>query len=371
MRKYWITISIVYFFIFSIAGLTFLYQKRTTTEPDSVSQLPASLLPTSTPRATASPTPLPLPSSKILGGGTHTFQTFNNCGPSALSMALSYYDIFISQQILGQDLRPYQNPQGNNDDKSVTLAELAKKGEELGFIPYHRPAGSIDLIKKLTAQDIPVMTRTWLKPNEDIGHYRVVKGYDDVAGVVIQDDSLQGKDLRYSYSDFSTLWQAFNYEFLILVPVEKKEVVEALLGELANEDVAWQQALLNAESDIEQNPSNIYAVFNKSVALYYLQRYQESIDTFEQVESRLPSRMLWYQLEPILAYYQVGNFPRVLQISEGILNNQNRAYSELHYLGGKIFESQGESARAQETFRLADFYNTTELWKSNLPEEIL
>ena len=46
-------------------------------------------------------------------------------------MALSYYGVRESQQDLGRDLRPYQNPQGNNDDKSVTLAELAENKPEV------------------------------------------------------------------------------------------------------------------------------------------------------------------------------------------------------------------------------------------------
>ena len=74
---------------------------------------------------TPTPTLPPLPSQKILPNDYHVFQTFNNCGPAALSMELSYYGINISQQELVQDLRPYQNPQGDNDDKSVTLDELA------------------------------------------------------------------------------------------------------------------------------------------------------------------------------------------------------------------------------------------------------
>jgi hypothetical protein len=76
-----------------------------------------------------SPTPsTPLletpPATKILDNNYHVFQTFNNCGPAALSMLLSYYGINISQDQLGNELRPYQNPQGDNDDKSVTVAEL-------------------------------------------------------------------------------------------------------------------------------------------------------------------------------------------------------------------------------------------------------
>src|SRR3989344_1067131 len=52
------------------------------------------------------PTLPPSESTKVLTGGTQVFQTFNNCGPAALSMALSYYGIKVSQHELGDILRP-------------------------------------------------------------------------------------------------------------------------------------------------------------------------------------------------------------------------------------------------------------------------
>src|SRR3989338_2604435 len=163
------------------------------------------------------------PEQKVIISNYHVFQTFNNCGPAAFSMALSFYGIHKSQEELGRQLRPYQNPQGDNDDKSVTLEELSRASEEYGFIPFHRPNGSIELIKYFITYDIPIIARTWTKPNEDIGHYRVVKGYDDLSQEIIQDDSLQDKNLRFTYDTFNLLWEKFNYEYLILVPKDKVE----------------------------------------------------------------------------------------------------------------------------------------------------
>src|SRR3989344_3907235 len=184
----------------------------------------------------ADPTPTPTitlqtpPISKTIGNNYHVFQRFNNCGPASLSMALSYYGINKTQQELGIELRPYQVPGGDNDDKSVTLEEVAEKSKEYGFIPYRRPNGNMEIIKTFITYDIPVITRTWTKPNEDIGHYRIVKGYDSETQEIIQDDSLQGKNLRYSFEDFSAIWKKFNYEYLVLVPEEKKDIAEAILG---------------------------------------------------------------------------------------------------------------------------------------------
>lgn len=322
-----------------------------------------------------SPSPVPpnnqivlpaIPFIKNLGSKTHVFQSFNNCGPASLSMALSHYGISATQQELGLTLRPYQQAQGNNDDKSVTLSELAAKAEEYGFVVYHRPAGNFKVLENLIAQDLPVITRTWLKAGEDIGHYRLVTGYDQDKKQLIQDDSLQGKQLTYSYDEFDGLWQAFNYEFLVLVPQEKVEIVESILGELGPVDSAWRKALSLAEDQLENNSEAVYPEFNKSVALYKLGRYQESIESYEKVASRLPSRMLWYQLEPILAYYKVGNFDTVLSMADQILNRDNRAYSELYQLKGLIYEQQGQGELAKENFAKAGIYNSSQFWKVNV-----
>ncbi len=311
---------------------------------------------------TSLPTP---PPSKILENNYHIFQSFNNCGPAALSMALSYFDIQKSQQELGQALRPYQNPQGDNDDKSVTLEELAQEAEKYGLIAYHRPNGNIALIKKFIAADIPVVTRTWLKEHEDIGHYRIVKGYDDNTQELIQDDSLQGKNLRYSYKTFNDLWQKYNYEFLVLVPKEKQKEAESILGEIADPKIAWEKAVKDIEKTLETNPDDIYALFNLSVALYHTGDYQKSVEAYEQVADRLPKRTLWYQIEPIQAYFALGNYEKVFSLTDAILENQNRAFSEIYLLRGEIYKKQGNLNAAKREFEKAVLYNKNLLEAQN------
>lgn len=309
----------------------------------------------------ASPSPAPslppLPEQAIIPQQLHVYQTFNNCGPASLSMLLSYFGTNVSQQQLGQRLRPYQNAQGDNDDKSVTLEELAVVGEEYGFTAFHRPNGNQQILQRLLAAGIPVVIRTWLEPGEDIGHYRVIRGYERAGAVFVQDDSLQGKDLRYTWSQLDELWQAFNYEYLVLAPKEKVQQVESILGAVADERIAWEQARSQIREELERQPNSVYSLFNLSVTEYELGNYEESIRAFEQAESRLPPRMLWYQIEPIRAYFELGQYDRVLSISERILQNNNRAFSELHYLRGQVFLAREQTQAAQTAFRLAVQYN--------------
>lgn len=326
------------------------------TEPQTSGGLLA-LLKQDTPTPTPGITLPPLPATYIIPGRTHVFQTFNNCGPASLSMLLSYFDVAASQNELGEILRPYQIPRGDNDDKSVTLSELAEEAQARGFIAYHRPGGTIETLKQFIAHDMPVLVRTWLKPGEDIGHYRLIRGFDDVSGEIIQDDSLQGKNLRYTYDALLSLWQPFSYEYVVIVPPDKTSVALAILGEDSNEQVAWERAKDKIQEELNKDPENMYSLFNMSVVMFHVGDYRQSVSYFEKVETRLPFRMLWYQIEPVEAYFRLKQYERVLGLSDKILNNQNRAFSELYYLRGLIYKDKGNADAARTEFELAVRYN--------------
>lgn len=341
------------FLVFILIGIGYFLFNIAEGDPSQpikevVQQIP---LPSTAPKITLQ-TP---PPAKTLQNDYHVFQTFNNCGPAAMSMALSYYGIKVSQQELGQALRPYQVPGGDNDDKSVTLEELAEKSKEYNLIPYHRPGGNIDLIKKFITYDIPVITRTYLHEGEDIGHYRIIKGYTE--NEIIQDDSMQGKNLRYSVENFNNLWEDFSYEYLVLVPKEKQDIAEAILGEDVDEKKAWQKAVKRALDRLENNPNDTVARFNLSVAFYEVGDYQRSTEEFEKIENQLSFRTLWYQIEPILSYYELGQDQRVFEITDKILNYHNRAYSELYILRGNIYKKQGNLEAARSEYQKAVQYN--------------
>lgn len=313
---------------------------------------------------TASPTPISQKvrvkqpgESYVLSLPVQAFQTFNNCGPATFSMMLAYFDISVSQDELGQKLRPWQNPQGINDDKSVTVAEIAEESKNYNLIAYYRPNGDIQKLKFFLANDLPVLTRTWLKEDEDIGHYRVIRGFDETTKEIIQNDSLQGANLRFGYDEFLRLWQGFNYEYLVLVPPEKKEIAEAIIGAEIDEKVAWRNALKRAQAESAENSQNPYLIFNQSVAYYQLGQYQDAITAFERVENQLPSRMLWYQIDPIIAYQKQGNYDRVFRLTDAILNNQNRAFSELYIIRGESYKAQGQIDLARQEFEKAVLYN--------------
>lgn len=284
-------------------------------------------------------------------------QTFNNCGPASLSMMMSLLGKNISQQELGEKMRPFNNPLGGVDDKSIFAPEFVETAKEYGFESLHRPNGSIELLKKFTANGIPVVVRTWLNPQEDIGHFRVVRGYDETTKTILQDDSYQGPNLSYSYNEFLKMWQPFNYGYILVYPKDKQKIVEAILGEEMDEKIAWENALEKAEKELQNNPSDSYTKFNISVANYYLGNYDRSIEFYEMARSGLPPRMLWYQYEPLQAYLKMKHYDTVFSLTENILMSGNSAYSELYLLRGQAYVEQGRVDDAEMEFEKAVYYN--------------
>lgn len=315
------------------------------------------------------PTVIPVPNAYTIPQRLHIYQSFNNCGPATLSMALSYVGINKDQQELGQILRPYQIPGGDNDDKSVTLEEVANHAQTYGPTSYLRPNGDIEKLKQFIANDIPVVTRSWLHINEDIGHYRIIRGYDESRRVIIQDDSLEGENLEISYDEFNEMWRPFNYEYLVIVDSSKKELTETILGENLDTKIAWSNAKNKVEKELSQEPNNVYLHFALSRIYYHLGDYTSSVKEFSAIENQLSFRTLWYQIEPIQALYMNGEYERVLALTERILNKQNRAFSELYVIRAAIFRKQGNEALAQQEIEKATLYNKNLNQQTVLPHQ--
>ena len=73
----------------------------------------------------------PIPTRPFTGtrltGLTHIWQSWNNCGPATLAMALNYFGKKVGQQEIGAQLRP------DPDDKNVGLEEMAAYAQSQGL----------------------------------------------------------------------------------------------------------------------------------------------------------------------------------------------------------------------------------------------
>jgi tetratricopeptide (TPR) repeat protein len=356
MKKY-IFALIVLGLLGSLSLALFLMTKNDTTQGNFVRRA-------ITPVISQSVTPTPSvdvktpPAMYVIPSASHVGQTFNNCGPASLSMALSYFGVNVTQDELREQMRPFNNPAGGNDDKSVFAPEFVEYAQKYGMQSIARPNGTTELLKKLVANDVPVVLRTWLHPNEDIGHFRIVRGYNDARGVFIQDDSYEGRNLEYSYSTFEEMWKPFNYGYILVYSLEKEAVVRAIIGEDMDEKAAYTNAKERAEKGVAANPNSGYDLFNLSTAYFHLGDAQKSVEYYERAQnSTIPARMMWYQYEPLEAYLQTGDYERVFALTDWIIGNNNTAFSEMYILRGKAYQAQGNTLAARTEFEKAVYYN--------------
>ncbi len=278
--------------------------------------------------------------------GYYDHQTFNNCGPDALAMDLSFYNIRVDQQTLADILRPSNNLTGKGDDKSTPPDQIKGGGELYGLTGYFRPGGNIEKLKKFVAAGFPVMVRTLLKTSEHYAHYRVVKGYDDTKGVLIQEDGMQGENVPFLYADFMTLWKPFNNEYIVFATPMRKAELESLLGNEVDALVSWKEAAKTATDP-----------FNLSVALYYTGDYQGSVEAFEKAKPYMNKYSLWYQIEPIKSLYETGQYDKVFAQANIIFAGGYTAHPEMYFIEGKSYLKLGNIAAAKASFQISLKYN--------------
>jgi len=302
---------------------------------------------------------LPLPASDLLPaftdiqlqGFSHQWQTWNNCGPATITTNLSYFGRPETQADAALLLKP------NKDDKNVSPYELAAYARTTGLEAIVRQGGTIDQIKAFLSNDLPVLTETWLVHDGDgLGHYRLLIGYDEATGQLNTFDSLNGPNYKVDYDQFEADWRVFNRLYLVVFTPEQADTVAAIVGDDMDDAVMYEGLLAQAVSEAEANPDDAIAFFNQGEALTRLGRYREAVAAFDRArELGLHWRRLWYQFAPFEAYYTVGRYQDVLDLSEATLKGTG-GLEEAYYYHGLALEATGQPG-AQADFEAALTYN--------------
>lgn len=309
-----------------IAGM--LTRTPTATELPPTATLVPSLTPTdyvpptATLTATPSPTPTPIPSTFQLEGVVHEFQTFNNCGPASLSMALSYWGWEGDQHITSAWLKP--NPKDRNVmtyemvdyvRTQTNLNAVLRWGGDLEMIHQFIAAGFPVLIERGFYEEVP--QQTWM------GHYNVITGYDTEKQTFIVQDSFGGPNTIYSFERIGRHWRAFNYAFIIIYPPDREARVFDLLGPHADETYNLQHAAQKAREEIQvlSGRELFFAWYNLGSSLVGLRDYYGAAEAFDQayvVYNELgskPFRITWYVTAPYFAYYHTGRYQAVIDLA--------------------------------------------------------
>ncbi|MBV7331336.1 C39 family peptidase [Chloroflexi bacterium TSY] len=318
-----------------------------------------------TPMATQTPLPTPLPKHENakpfveLIGLNHEWQTWNNCGPATLAMNLSYFGSQLDQAAIGSVLRLYE------DDKNVSPAELAAFARGQGYRAQVRVNGTRELARTLLSNNIPVLIETWLEeePNDGMGHYRLLTGFDDARRQWIAYDSYVSTNFRnpgetyqgihLSYDETAQLWHVFSGTYLLIYPPEQEAVVRSILGEAFDEGVMWRQALAQAQINVEQRIDDPFAWFNLGTAWIAHGEYVQAANAYDRARwIGLPWRMLWYQFGPFEAYYETGRYQEVVALANATIAT-TQSIEELYFWQGKGLAALGDRVGAQRAWQRA------------------
>lgn len=304
---------------------------------------------------TATITSTPIPSIWKLPNFRHEYQSWNNCGPATLAMALSYWGWDGDQRPVATFTKP--NPR----DKNVMPYEMADYVEE--ETPYEvilGVGGEVRLLKQFIAAGLPVIIEKGFDGPEFegwMGHYVLVTGYSDMDQIFILQDSYYGPNQFMNYEELNRYWRAFNYTYLIVYPEPRTKEVLEILGLFSSENYRNNYAADKASEEIYllTGQDQFFAWFNRGSSLVALQDYAGAALAYDQAfkvypsipEKDRPWRMLWYQTGPYWAYYYTGRYQDVINLATTTLKAMSEpVLEESYYWRAQAFGAIGDTEGA-------------------------
>ena len=309
------------------------------------------------PTATPTPSPTPIPAQVALSGVIHEFQQFNNCGPSNLAMALSYWGWQGDQR----DTRSFLRPNPNVDDKNVNPEEMVAYVQQFTALrALTRVGGDLDLLKRLIAAGFPVIIEKGHDPPDDfwMGHYLVVTGYDDQAGRFTAQDSLTQPDQPLPYDELGNHeWRDFNNVYVLIYPPEREAEVFFVLGPRAGAEASYRIASERALQEIPQLQGRdlFFAWFALGSSRVGLQDYAGAAEAYDTAfnlyqalpEEERPYRLMWYQSGPYQAYYYTRRYQDVVNLANTTFTWVSKpVLEESYYWRGMAYEALGTKNQA-------------------------
>jgi tetratricopeptide (TPR) repeat protein len=321
----------------------------------------AAVLPTWTP--VYIPTEAPLPKTYRLNNFRYEAQGWNNCGPTTMTMALSYFGWTNSQETAASWMKPH------TEDKNVSPWQMVRFVNDVAFPrvdakALYRVGGNITLLKSLLAANFPVVIEESIQPEGEgwMGHYVLLVGYDDYQQRFLTYDSFlgynQGDGRPSPYSVFDEHWRHFNRVFMVLYPPERESDLRRVLGNYVDPAYGYQTALEIARSEAEKNRDDEWAWFNMGTSYVGLKEYDSAAIAYDQaLRLGLPFRMLWYQFGPYEAYYYIGDYNNVRALAQNTIAT-TKYVEESYYWIGMTYAAEGSTSAAIKEFNLALTYNS-------------
>jgi len=299
-----------------------------------------------------------------LTGLRHEHQGWNNCGPTTLAMALSYWGRNETQYDVAPVLKP------DPEDKNVSPWEMESYARGLGLGAIVRVGGTLDRLKALLRAGFSVVVETWYvrDAHDQLGHYRLIIGYDDTAQEFITYDSLHGPDVTIGYRELDELWRVFNRAYLVIYAPEQGQVLATGLGPDLDDAAMYERALETARVEAVTPPDTCIAYadcadwvtfswFNVGSSLTSLGRHDQAVVAYDQARQlELHYRMLWYQFGPYESYHAVDRHGDVITLATATLATASNL-EESYYWRGMARLAQGDAGGARADFEVALRYH--------------
>jgi tetratricopeptide (TPR) repeat protein len=325
--------------------------------------------PTITPTIISTNTPVSIPSSVRLERIRHQFQTWNNCGPATIAMAISYFALYLDQKQTAAVLKP------NPEDRNVSPHEMgAYVNNETPYAAVNRTNGTLETVKQLIASGFPVIIELGIEPPGEYrwlgwyGHYLLIVAYDDAgqqfwvydswfgtSETPMENADVDGRIL--AYTDADRQWRQFNRNYITLFRSEQADEVAAIIGEDVDDATMWQNSLTRVRAELAQEPEDAFLWFNLGTVYNALGQYENAATAFDQARAiGLPWRMLWYQFGPYEAYYQTGRYEEVILLADVTLKDRPY-FEESFYYKGLAQAALGQLDAARKNFANAVDFN--------------
>ena len=284
-------------------------------------------------------------------------QSWNNCGPANVGMALSYFGRASGQIVIADRLKP------GREDKNVNPREMvAYVNERTDLKSITRMGGNLEVLRQLVAAEMAVIVETGFLPEgyDWLGHYQTLSGYNDVAQEFRVMDSFlgageDGAGMTESYRQLDGNWKPFNRTFVVVYRPEQEAQLRSLLGELATPAGAAEAALKTARDEVRADREDAFAWFNMGSSLTRLGHHAEAAAAFDQARrvGTLPWRMTWYQFGPFEAYFGAGRLDDVLALVQVNMSNGARFVEETWFWQGRVMQARGDLQGARNSFNQA------------------
>ena len=307
--------------------------------PPTVTPVPAP--PTETPAPVVETPPTALPALVRLPMPNFEYQKLNNCGPCVTLMAMSVMGIETSQERIADELRP------NKGDKNVDSTEIAAYLGRFNLESRVLVGGDTERLRRLTAAGIPVVVEQLLVNDDDIAHFRLVRGYDEAQQVFITGDSYFAPAYTLDYTSFEQLWRMFNHRYLPVWRADQAATVQAILGDDWDETVMYTHARDRALAAVQASPDDAAWWLALGHSQYGLGEWDLAIRAYLKSVSLggLTKRVLWYQWWPVTALNNAGRYEEAITWADGAIKSAG-VYAEMRYERAVALQALDRKAEA-------------------------